>query len=72
MRALSIRQPWAYLIAIGAKDVENRSWLTRFRGRIYIHASKRFDNYAPVWLGAKELTEVKALIPGKDVIPRGL
>ena len=39
MIALSIRQPWAWLILNG-KDVENRQWPTRFRGRFLIHASK--------------------------------
>lgn len=37
---LSIRQPWAYLIAIGRKDIENRTWTTKFRGRVLLHASK--------------------------------
>lgn len=41
--ALSIMQPWAWLIVNGHKDVENRSWPTRFRGRVLIHAGKRFD-----------------------------
>lgn len=40
MKALSIRQPWAWLIVNGHKDIENRSWPTRFRGRVLIHASK--------------------------------
>lgn len=39
MKALSIKQPWAYLIAHGIKDIENRNWRTHFRGIIYIHAS---------------------------------
>lgn len=39
MKALSIKQPWASLIAHGIKDIENRKWKTHFRGRIYIHAS---------------------------------
>ena len=39
MKALSIRQPEAWLICVGYKDVENRSWETKFRGRIYVHAS---------------------------------
>lgn len=44
MKALSIKQPWAFLIAHGIKDIENRTWRTNFRGRIYIHASaKWFD-----------------------------
>lgn len=38
-RALSIRQPWAWLITHGYKDVENRSWRSSFRGQIYIHAA---------------------------------
>lgn len=40
VRALSIRQPWAWLVLHGGKDVENRSWSTNFRGRAYIHASQ--------------------------------
>jgi hypothetical protein len=39
MKALSIKQPWTHLIAAGIKDIENRTWQTHFRGRIYIHAS---------------------------------
>jgi len=39
MKALSIKQPWASLIAHGIKDIENRTWRTNFRGRIYIHTS---------------------------------
>lgn len=41
MRAISIRQPWASLIALGEKTVECRSWTTRFRGRLLICASGR-------------------------------
>lgn len=43
--ALSVRQPWAWAIIFGGKDIENRSWQAvnhglRQRGRIAIHASK--------------------------------
>jgi hypothetical protein len=38
--ALSIRQPWAWLIIHAGKDIENRRWATRFRGPVLIHASK--------------------------------
>lgn len=41
--ALSIRQPWAWLILKGYKDIENRNWFTKKRGRIFIHASLQFD-----------------------------
>lgn len=40
---LSIRQPWAWLIANGYKDIENRSWPTKFRGKFLIHAGKKWD-----------------------------
>lgn len=40
MKAISIRQPWAWLIVNGYKDIENRSWPTRFRGRVLVHAAK--------------------------------
>ena len=40
MKDLSIRQPWAWLIMNGGKDIENRSWHTNFRGRFLVHAAK--------------------------------
>lgn len=40
MRALSIRQPWAWLILNAGKDIENRNWPTRYRGRVLVHAGK--------------------------------
>lgn len=39
---LSILQPYAWLIVNGHKDVENRSWSSGFRGRLLIHAGKRY------------------------------
>lgn len=42
IRALSLSQPWATLVAIGAKRIETRSWSTSYRGPIAIHAAKRF------------------------------
>lgn len=38
MRALTIRQPWASLVALGVKTIETRSWSTRYRGPLAIHA----------------------------------
>lgn len=38
--ALSIRQPWAWLILNAGKDVENRNWVTSHRGRFLVHAAK--------------------------------
>ncbi len=39
MKALSLHQPWASLIAIGAKRVETRHWTTSYRGPLAIHAA---------------------------------
>lgn len=46
MKALSLTQPWASLIAIGAKRVETRSWSTNHRGPVAIHAAKGFPKFA--------------------------
>ncbi|UPK31846.1 ASCH domain-containing protein [Bradyrhizobium sp. 186] len=42
-KALSIMQPWAWLIVNGRKDIENRDWTTRYRGPVAIHAGKKGD-----------------------------
>ena len=44
MKALSIRQPWAWLIVNGHKDIENRGWPTNYRGNFLVHASKGCTN----------------------------
>lgn len=43
-RCLSLIQPWASLVACGAKKYETRSWSTPYRGWLAIHASKGFPN----------------------------
>lgn len=40
MKAITICQPYAHLIAIGEKRVENRTWETKYRGELLIHAGK--------------------------------
>ena len=42
MRALTMTQPWATLVAIGENTIETRSWGTRYRGPLAIHAAKGF------------------------------
>ena len=46
MKALSLTQPWATLIALGAKRVETRSRATKFRGQVAIHAAIGFPGWA--------------------------
>lgn len=43
LRAITVRQPWAWAIEIGAKLVENRSRLTPYRGPLAIHAGQQFS-----------------------------
>jgi hypothetical protein len=40
MKALTVCQPYAELIASGVKLVENRTWETKYRGRFYVHAGR--------------------------------
>jgi hypothetical protein len=61
MKALSIRQPWAWLIVNGHKDVENRDWVTKFRGPLLIHAGLKFDHDGLEWVRKKF---PKILLPG--------
>jgi hypothetical protein len=37
IKALTIKNPWAHLIISGVKDIENRTWKTSYRGKLWIH-----------------------------------
>lgn len=39
VKVLSVKNTFAYLIIYGGKDIENRTWNTDYRGRLYIHVS---------------------------------
>lgn len=39
MKVLSLLQPWASLVVLGHKEIETRSWNTKYRGPLLIHAS---------------------------------
>lgn len=69
--ALSIMQPWPWLIAHGHKDIENRGWPTRFRGRFLIHAGKKMDGDALLDMeyGQHPVTGGFAEYPGYSEIP---
>lgn len=43
MKCLSLKQPFADLLALGEKTTELRKWNTKFRGEFLIHASKNID-----------------------------
>jgi hypothetical protein len=49
MHALSLRQPWAALVAAGLKTIEVRTWPTRRLGPILIHAARLTDDRPAAW-----------------------
>lgn len=71
MKALSIRQPWAWLIIHGGKDIENRSWPTNYRGRFLVHAGKGMtrEEYADGYSFALECGVTD--LPRFDELQRG-
>jgi hypothetical protein len=44
MKALSLKQPWLYLIVKGLKTIETRVWNTKYRGDIILCSSKKLDD----------------------------
>lgn len=64
---LSVRQPWAWFIANGHKDVENRTWKVAYRGPLLIHASLNLDRLWLDALRAQGLEDFRRRIPVNDV-----
>jgi hypothetical protein len=63
--ALSLKQPWAALLAHGRKTIEVRRWPTTRRGRILIHAARVPDDRREAWaMVPPELLEAAHLVGG--------
>ena len=58
MKAITLTQPYATLVAVGAKKIETRSWATSFRGQIAIHAAKGFPGEAKRFCESRMLCRV--------------
>ena len=71
--ALSIRQPWAWLIVNGHKDIENRDWPTNFRGELLVHAGltmpRKYFNEVTAYLS--DAGRLPAGMPAYDAMERG-
>ena len=50
MKALTIRQPWAWAVIHGGKDVENRPRNCHLRGRFYVHAGLQLSDDGVDWM----------------------
>jgi len=62
-KVLSIRPPWSIWIIYGSKDVENRVWRypPKYRGRLYIHCSKKTDTSAVVPILVDKIKELQLI-----------
>lgn len=67
MKTLSIRQPWAWAIVTGRKDIENRKWNTKIRGNVLIHAGLKVDPYGMEYLKSLGIDVPKDLPTGAIV-----
>lgn len=71
MKGLTVCQPYASLIARGEKRVENRTWPTRYRGLLAIHAGKSREWLTPEWKGHVELDASHPQLGPIDQMPFG-
>lgn len=75
---LSVRQPWVWAILHAGKDVENRSWPTRYRGPCLLHAAKGCDRLEH-FEGCEAIAKARrragmppgAVVPALDALDRG-
>ena len=63
MKVLTLKQPWATLVAEGIKKYEFRSWKTNYRGKILIHAGKGIDKEA-----MKKFAGLNLTFPSKKIL----
>lgn len=75
VRALSLTQPWAWIVLHGGKRIENRTWDTKFRGRFLIHASKgmTLDQYRSALQTCRDLgaPSIALRVPVPSELERG-
>lgn len=71
-KALSLRQPWAWMVVHGGKAIENRRWDTRFRGPFFIHAAKGMtrDEYEDAVYFARDVNP-SLVVPAFEALERG-
>ena len=72
MKAITVRQPWAWAIINAGKNIENRNWKTHFRGRVAIHAAVGMtrDEYEDACEDIKRISR-KMKIPLYEDLERG-
>lgn len=68
IKAVSVLQPWAQLIAIGAKTIETRSWGTAYRGWLGIQASRSFPGQNQM---LRNIEPFRTALGGRTLFPCG-
>ena len=71
MKTLSLTQPYASLVAVGVKKLETRSWPTRYRGPLLIHAASGFPGWAREFAAAPSVKARLHDVPPQN-LPRGV
>ncbi len=72
MRALSLRQPWAFAVLHLGKRIENRVWGSKYRGPFLIHAASGCTEKEYQWAVSWMRNALGPLeVPPKDLLPRG-
>lgn len=74
MKALTLTQPWATLVCTGAITHETRSWGTKYRGSLAIHAAKGFPGWAREICSEQPFKRLLAQhgFTSPDQLPRGV
>ena len=71
MKAISVKQPWANMIADGSKTIETRTWPTNYRGELLIVSSRRPDiEPAGCAVATATLVDVRAMQPADEAAAR--
>jgi hypothetical protein len=63
MKAISIRPPWAWAILHAGEDIENRTWKTKMRGTVAVHASQTMSRASH----ESALEEIRKIAPSVNV-----
>ena len=66
MKALTLTQPWATLVAISAKRIETRSWSTPYRGPLAIHAAKTMKRWDRELCAEEPFARYLSGVPNND------
>ena len=65
MKALSVFQPWASLVAAGVKRIDTRCWRTGYRGTVAIYALDKYPQFSA--LNLCEMPSVRAALAGQGI-----